>query len=60
MFDPNVHEEMINDLNPLINIELSFDNNTGVFEDSKFLSFKFRRIFKNDKIEENDQKLLFY
>lgn len=52
MFDNNVHEETINELNPLSEVELNFKNNHGINTISKFLSFKFKRILKNKKVSE--------
>jgi len=52
MFDDSVHEETINELNPLSEIELTFRNNEGMVTDTKFLSFKFKRIIKHNKVNE--------
>ena len=52
MFDESVHEETINELNPLSEIELTFRNNKSMVTDTKFLSFKFKRIFKHKKVNE--------
>lgn len=50
MFKDELDVEIVNELNPLIDIELHFEDNSGLWTSSKFLSFKFRRIFEKGKI----------
>lgn len=52
MFDAAVNEETMNDLNPLTEIELNFADENGISTTSKFLSFKFKRIYEGNKINE--------
>jgi ligand-binding sensor domain-containing protein/putative methionine-R-sulfoxide reductase with GAF domain/signal transduction histidine kinase len=49
MFDNNVSENTLKELNPLTEIELNFKNDKGITALSKYLSFKFKRIAKNKK-----------
>ncbi|MDX1961491.1 MAG: ATP-binding protein [Leptospiraceae bacterium] len=44
MFQSSIHEDMVNDLNPLREIELHFSEN------SKYLKFKLRRVMKDNEI----------
>ncbi len=46
MFDPDIDEQSINDLNPMSELEVRFNE----FDPPKFLSFKFRRIISRKKI----------
>jgi ligand-binding sensor domain-containing protein/signal transduction histidine kinase len=50
MFDDNVDEKTITDLNPMSEIKLTFQSDDGKWTKNKHLSFKFRRI-KNDRNE---------
>jgi Amt family ammonium transporter len=48
MFDDEVDESTISELNPMSEIKLTFESDDGKWTKSKHLSFKFRRI-RNDK-----------
>ncbi len=50
MFDDSIDEETINDLNPLTEIEMNFEDEDGVWYESKHLSFRFKRITDPDMI----------
>ena len=53
MFKKDIEETMLNELNPLTDVEFSFSNNMGVWTHSSYYSFKFKRIIEeNGDIEE--------
>jgi ligand-binding sensor domain-containing protein/PAS domain-containing protein len=49
LFNPDVDEEVVNDLNPLDQVEVHFENEKGNYS-TKHLVFTFRRIIANEKI----------
>ena len=51
MFKEDHEENTINELNPLLNVEFHIVDEKGLWHSSKFLSFKFKRIFLNSKID---------
>lgn len=50
MFKDDLDEETINELNPLNVVEFHFENRWGLWTSSKYLSFKFNRLEKDNKI----------
>jgi len=50
LFDQNIDEETLSDLNPLSQIEINFETDELDKFSSKFLTFDFRRITEDDKI----------
>jgi len=52
LFDPNVDEISVNELNPLANVEMSFKLSDHLLTEIKYLSFKFRRIVTEDQVSE--------
>ena len=50
MFKHDVDEKNIIELNPLSEIEIYFTNRPEIISPSKFLTFKFRRIYENNEI----------
>ncbi len=53
MFKKEIEESMLNELNPLTDVEFSFSNKVGVWTHSSYYSFKFKRIIEdNGDIEE--------
>ena len=51
MFREDLDEEVIDEMNPLIKSEFHFENEWGIWEFSKHLSFKFERIINKGKID---------
>ncbi len=50
VFDPEIDEELISELNPLEKQEFNFENTKGEQTTTKFLTFRFKRIVKKNKI----------
>jgi copper chaperone CopZ len=50
MFKDELDVDIINELNPLSEIELHFEDKSGLWTSSKYFSFKFKRIFEKGKI----------
>jgi two-component system, chemotaxis family, sensor kinase CheA len=50
MFKEDLDEETVNELNPLNAVEFHFENRWGLWTSSKYLSFKFKRLRRDDKI----------
>lgn len=50
MFQPDVDEPILADLNPLSEAEFHFSDAAGAFLGSRFLSFRFRRILDGSRI----------
>ncbi len=50
MFKDDLDEDTINELNPLNVVEFHFENRWGLWTSSKYLSFRFKRLVRNDKI----------
>lgn len=50
LFREDLDEETIFELNPLSKIEFHFKDSLGLWTSSKYLSFKFKRIYYNEKI----------
>jgi hypothetical protein len=50
MFKDDLDEDTINELNPLNIVEFHFENRWGLWTSSKYLSFRFKRLVRNDKI----------
>jgi two-component system chemotaxis sensor kinase CheA len=50
MFKDDLDEDTINELNPLTVVEFHFENRWGLWTSSKYLSFRFKRLVRNDKI----------
>ena len=50
MFRDDLDDETVNELNPLSTVEFHFENRWGLWTSSKFLSFRFRRINREDQI----------
>lgn len=51
MFQEDHDEHTINELNPLLNIEFHLVDESGLWQSAKYLSFKFKRIVHNSKID---------
>jgi len=51
MFREDLEEEVINEMNPLLKSEFHFENEWGIWEFSKHLSFRFERIINKGKID---------
>lgn len=51
MFQEDHDENTIYELNPLLNIEFHLVEESGLWQSSKYLSFKFKRIIRNSKID---------
>jgi ligand-binding sensor domain-containing protein/signal transduction histidine kinase len=49
MFEDEVDEGTLNQLNPLSEIELDFSNGNGAIKNTKHLSFQFRRVGRSEK-----------
>jgi glucokinase len=52
IFDPSVDEININELNPLTNIEMNFNQPNQLLTEMKYLSFKFKRIITDGQFSE--------
>ena len=52
MFQPQVDEISLNELNPLINIEMNFNLQNQLLSEMKCLSFKFKRIINDGQFNE--------
>ncbi|MBN2365678.1 MAG: hypothetical protein JXL67_05895 [Calditrichaeota bacterium] len=52
MFREDLDEEVINELNPLVETEFFYEDDWGIWTSSKYLSFNFKRVIVNNKIEE--------
>ncbi len=50
MFQPELEEEVIRELNPLERVEFFFEDKLGMWTSSRFFSFKFRRIYDGKKV----------
>ncbi len=50
MFKDDLDEDTINELNPLNVVEFHFENRWGLWTSSKYISFRFKRLLRNDKI----------
>ena len=50
MFKEDLDEETVNELNPLHVVEFHFENRWGLWTSSKYLSFKFNRLIRDDNI----------
>jgi len=50
MFKDDLDEDTINELNPLNVVEFHFENRWGLWTSSKYISFRFKRLIRNDKI----------
>ena len=51
LFQNDMDEETINELNPLYEVEFHYEDQWGLWTSSKHLSFKFKRIVSNNDIE---------
>ncbi len=51
MFQEDLGEKTINELNPLASVEFHFEDQWGLWTTSKHLSFKFKRIVEDAKID---------
>lgn len=51
MFREDLDEEIINEMNPLLKSEFHFENEWGIWEFSKHISFKFNRVMNKGKID---------
>lgn len=51
MFQDDLDEEVIKELNPLIETEFFYEDEWGIWTTSKYLSFNFRRVKKSDSIK---------
>ena len=51
LFQNDMDEETINELNPLYEVEFHYEDQWGLWTSSKYLSFKFQRIILDNKIE---------
>ena len=50
MFRPDLDEEVINELNPLVETEFFYEDEWGIWTSSKYLSFTFQRITQEKNI----------
>ena len=50
MFKDELDTEIINELNPLLDIELNFEDQSGLWTSSKYFSFRFKRVYEKGKI----------
>ncbi|MFZ0390765.1 MAG: hypothetical protein WAN36_09945 [Calditrichia bacterium] len=50
LFREDLDEETVNDLNPLSRIELFYEDEQGILSNSRYLSFRFRRLMEKQEI----------
>ncbi|KAA3613035.1 MAG: hypothetical protein D8M58_12050 [Calditrichaeota bacterium] len=50
MFQPDLDEQTISEMNPLQSIEFHYEDKTGLWSTSSHLAFKFKRRYKRNKI----------
>jgi two-component system chemotaxis sensor kinase CheA len=51
MFQPDLDEETINEMNSLQSVEFHYEDKTGLWSTSSHLSFKFKRRYKRNRID---------
>lgn len=51
LFRDDLDDNTLDELNPLQKVEFHFENNWGLWTSSKFLSFRFKRVMNDAKIE---------
>ncbi len=50
LFRDDLDEEIINELNPLIDVEFFFEDDWGIWTSSKYLTINFKRVFVGEEI----------